>query len=377
MCEDATAPCTQLCGRKKTVCDHNCSDTCHAPYPCKEANPCQAKTFMTCECQNQKQAVKCLASKTSEGNSKKMLDCNDECLRLQRNAKLAAALNIDPATHMDDHIPYSTETLEMFKNSQKICQTYEREFRVFAADEKEKRLRFKPMQASQRAFIHTLAEDFGLDSESQDPEPHRHVVIFKTPRFVSAPMKTLSQCIRAKPVVSEPAPSKGLVASGEAYNAFLLSNPRFGLTIDELHADLLPEFSTAGLDFEISFLPSGDIVIKSRPSGSWLQKPEAILVNLKPGVLKKVKLLDLASSATLCSVDGSLNVVRREDDHAGGGWSTVAKGAAASRTLPQASVGAKSSFTVLGSKSVLRKKKETPAEAVEDWEREVEGWDAG
>jgi transcriptional repressor NF-X1 len=278
---------------------------------------------------------------------------------------------------VDDHIPYSAETLEFFKDIPKFCQTYEREFRVFAADEKEKRLRFKPMQATQRAFIHSLAEDFGLDSESQDPEPHRHVCIFKTPRFVSAPMKTLAQCVRAKPVAAtEPAPSKGLVASGEPFNAFLLSNPKFGLTIDELHADLLPEFTAAGMDFDISFLPSGDIIVKSRPSGSWLQKPESTLINMKPNVAKKIKIMDLASSATLCAVDSSLNVVRREDDHAGGGWSQVAKGASASRTIPQASVGAKSAFTVLGSKSVLRKKKEVAAEAVDDWEREVEGWDA-
>jgi transcriptional repressor NF-X1 len=266
----------------------------------------------------------------------------------------------------------------MFRENQKFCQTYEREFRVFAADNKEKRLRFKPMQATQRAFIHSLAEDFGLDSESQDPEPHRHVCIFKTPRFVSAPMKTLAQCVKAKPVAaSEPAPaSKGLVGSGEPFNAFLLSNPRFGLTIDELHADLVPDFSAAGIDFDISFLPSGDIIVKSRPSGSWLQKPESILINMKPNVTKRIKLMDLASSATLCAVDRSLNVVRREDDHAGGGWSQVAKGPSASRTVPQASVGVKSPFTVLGSKSVLKKKKEVVAEAVDDWEREVEGWDA-
>ena len=376
-CEDATTPCAQLCGRKKTVCDHSCSDPCHAPYPCKEINPCQAKTFITCECQNQKQAIKCLASKTSEGNSERTLDCNDECLKLQRNAKLAAALNIDLATHIDEHVPYSVETLNMFRESQKFCQSQEREFRVFAADEQEKRLRFKPMQATQRAFIHALAEDFGLDSESQDPEPHRHVVVFKTPRFVSAPMKTLAQCVQAKPAAGlAPVPSKGLVGSVEPFNAFLLSNPRFGLMIDELHAALLPEFSAVGLDYEISFLLTGDIIIKSRPSGSWLQKPENILINLKPDVTKKVKLMDLASSTTLCSVDNSLNMVRREDDPAGGGWSTVVKGASASKSLPQASVGAKSAFTVLGSKSVLRKKKELPVEAVDDWEREVEGWDA-
>jgi transcriptional repressor NF-X1 len=63
------------------------------------------------------------------------------------------------------------------------------------------------MQANQRAFLHSLAEDYGFDSESQDPEPHRHICIFKTPRFVSAPMKTLAQCVKIKPpTTAEPAP---------------------------------------------------------------------------------------------------------------------------------------------------------------------------
>merc|ERR1711964_243914 len=88
--------------------------------------------------------------------------------------------------------------------------------------------------------------------------PHRHVCIFKTPRFVSSPMKTLSQCvkIRAAPV-AEASVSKPLVTSAEPWNAFLLCNPKFGITIDELYSDLKPEFATAGIDFEISFLPSG------------------------------------------------------------------------------------------------------------------------
>ncbi|KAH6671176.1 hypothetical protein B0J14DRAFT_595486 [Halenospora varia] len=383
-CEDSATPCTQACGRKKTVCEHTCTDPCHTPYPCKETTPCQAKTFVTCSCQHQKQAVRCLASKTSEGNSTKVLECNDECLRLQRNAKLAAALNIDPATHLDDHIPYSQETLDLFKASPKWCQQQEREFRVFAADEKERRLRFKPMQASQRAFIHALAEDFGLDSESQDPEPHRHVSIFKTPRFVSAPMKTLSQCIkiRAAPVaaVSESSSSaKALVANADPYNAYLLTEPRFGLTIDELHADLNPEFTAAGFyNFEISFLPSGDIVVKPLPAHYIShQKLDADLSNIKLNISKKVSSLNLAKDTNLCAIDSNLNVLRREDEGASGsgGWSQVAKGAGRKVAPVMKDVGVKSSFTVLGTKSAKKVKKEVSSEeTVEDWEREVEGW---
>lgn len=378
-CEDATASCSQPCGRQKTVCDHSCTDSCHAPYPCKEILPCQGKMFITCECQHQKQAVKCLASKTSDGNSKKTMDCNDECLKIQRNAKLAAALNIDPSTHTDDHIPYSQKTLDVFREMSKFCQTQEREFRVFAADSSEKRLRFKPMPAQQRAFIHALAEDYGLDSESQDPEPHRHVSIFKTPRFVSAPLKTLAQCIKVKPIpIAETASSsKKLVVTAEPFNAFLLSNPRFGLTIDEVYADLAPEFANSGLDFDISFLPSSEVVVRGKPSENCRTNAESTLTAMQNNVSRKVKALGLASTVILCSVDSSLNVVRREDDHLGGGWSQVAKGASAAKAPVRAEIGHKSSFTVLGNrKSAPKKKAEQEQEAVDDWEKEVEGWDA-
>ncbi|TGO91141.1 hypothetical protein BPOR_0037g00040 [Botrytis porri] len=324
-----------------------------------------------------KQAVKCLASKSSEGNSKKTLDCNDECLKLQRNAKLAAALNIDPSTHTDDHIPYSQQTLDMVKDMLKFCQTYEREFRVFAADPSEKRLRFKPMPSHQRAFLHSLAEDYGLDSESQDPEPHRHVSIFKTPRFVSAPLKTLAQCVKVKPVaVVEAASSKRLVATAEPFNAFLLSNPRFGLTIDEIHTDLSSEFANAGLNFDVSFLPSGEVVLRGKAPETWYTKVDSALTAMQHSLFQKVKALQLASTVVLCSVDSSLNVVRREDDHLGGGWSQVAKGASGSKAPVRPEIGVKSSFTVLGTRTAAKKKKEEQDSAVDDWEKEVEAWDA-
>lgn len=384
-CDDATTPCSQPCGKKKTVCEHFCSEPCHAPYTCKEQTPCQAKTFITCACQNQKQPMKCLASKTSKGNTGQVLECNDECLKLIRNAKLAAALNIDPATHTDEHIPYSATTLSLYSESTKFAQQYEREFRVFATDPSEKRLRFKPMQPHQRAFIHALAEDFGLDSESQDPEPHRHVCIFKTPRFVSAPAKTLAQCVKAKPIAAvEPLLSKTLVSNAEPWNGFLLSDPRFALTIDEIRAELATDFASGGLEFDVHFLPSGDIALRALPSGSWLQKVDAVLTSLKPSITKKVTSLKIASSATLCAFDSNINVIRKEEQNAGssGGWSQVAKGGNGVRRVVEQSVGKKSSFTVLGKmkpdtggeKVKVKEKAIKQEDAVEDWEKEVEGW---
>lgn len=334
--------------------------------------------------------MKCNASKTSEGNTKKSLECDDECARLIRNRKLALALNIDPEAHKDDHIPYSNDTLKMFRESVKWGQAQEREIRVFAADETEKRLRFKPMPPHQRAFIHSISEDFGFDSESMDPEPHRHVAVFKTPRFVMAPMKTLAECVRIRASAeTSGAPvaeiQKKLQASNESYNGFLLSNPRFGLTLEELRADCAASLdSTPGLLYEISFLPSEEIVIKARPASSSTvissSAIEASLKVLKASLSASVSSKHLATSIQLCALDNSLNITRREmDDPANnGGWSQVAAKAAAPRTAPrQTGIGEKSVYTVLGSKLRDAKKKREEmkkakeSEVVDDWEEEM------
>ncbi|KAJ4290669.1 FKBP12-associated protein [Collariella sp. IMI 366227] len=310
-CEDAGitgSHCSQLCGKIRKSCDHTCAEECHAPYPCKEDKPCQSKTFITCPCQHRKQEVRCQATMLNPSPTRdSTLKCDDECLRLQRNRQLAEALKIDPETHTDDHIPYSDTTLKLFRENITWAQAQEREFRVFAGTPEDKRLRFKPMPAHQRAFLHTLAEDFGLDSESQDPEPHRHVCIFKTPRFVSAPKKTLAQCLRiAKSLAAalNPPVPVATTSQQEYFNALLLSNLRFGLTTDELETALATELSTASragpaLTFAISFLPASDeVLIKAVPNrtaaaiatslASTPQAVETALTTLKTAIAKTV-----------------------------------------------------------------------------------------
>ena len=389
-CEDADKYCQQACGKAKKACGHPCEEPCHAPSPCLEDKPCQNKMLITCDCQHLKQEIRCNASKTSEGNSKKTLPCDDECARLARNHRLAIALNVDPDAHKDDHIPYSNETLKLFRESFKWAQSQEREFRVFAADETEKRLRFKPMPQHQRNFLHSLSEDFGLDSESMDPEPHRHVAIFKTPRFVMAPMKTLAECVRirasAEAVNIAQESQKKLQTTNEPYNSYLLTNPRFGVTLDELRAEFASNLHfSPGLAYDISFLPSEEIVIKARPASAFTviteTSIEATLKALKPSMSATNSARHLATSLQLCSTDSSLNILRRELDESvtNGGWSQVAAKAAAPRFAPkQTTVGEKSVYTVLGSKlrdakkqkEELKKAKEKEV-VVDDWEEEV------
>ncbi|KAG7108845.1 FKBP12-associated protein 1 like [Verticillium longisporum] len=356
-------------------------DNCHAPYPCKEDKACQAKEFITCACQHRKKEIKCLATRINPEPERETLKCDDECLRLQRNQKLAAALSIDPATHTDDHVPYSDTTLKLFRESVRWCQTQEREFRVFASDADEKRIRFKPMPPSQRAFLHALAEDFGLDTESQDPEPHRHVSVFKTPRFVSAPSKTLAQCVKIKNV--QAAAAKAGASASEApkqapFNALLLSTPRFALTIEELDAALAGDFAAHNnLSFTTSFLPSDEVLVRATPVSSWgssTANVETSLANLKPAIARTVAKAGLAGAVTLVHADQDQNVLRREvtgETKDAGGWSSVVgrrPQAAAPAPVEKKPASGFVSFSRLPRKKIVQ-------ETEEDWEAAAEKMD--
>ncbi|KAL9096012.1 MAG: hypothetical protein Q9165_001534 [Trypethelium subeluteriae] len=350
----------------------------------------------------QKVEARCNASRLDpEGNGKKELKCDDECARLERNRKLALALNIDQNTHTDDHVPYSEETLKLYQElGPQWAQQQEREFRVFAAADDEKRLRSKPMSSLQRRFIHVLAEDFRIDSESMDPEPYRHVFLYKTPRFVSAPSKTVGECVRIR---AKQRSAEGPVASakgeasardkrsnvlGDPYNGFLLTNPRFGLTIEELRTtveSVIPSGFMPILD--ISFLPSGEVVLKARPNGvppgrniAAEREGEGVLKNAKPAIARVVSSNGMGS-VELCRTDESLNVIRRESEEAGAeemrGWSQVAaKGAPRRELKSTASIQGRNGFEVLSQSNMVvlgKKKKEKQKkeviEVVDDWEK--------
>ncbi|KAI3401909.1 hypothetical protein diail_6468 [Diaporthe ilicicola] len=329
----------------------------------KSSVTAKSETFLVCDCQRRKQKVRCLSTRVNpEGPQREALKCDDECARQKRNRQLAEALNVEP-DHTDDHIPYQAVTLKLFRDNTQWAQAQEREFRVFA-ESNLRNMRFKPMKSYQRQFIHALAEDFGLDSESQDPEPHRHVSIFKGPRFVSAPRKTLMQCVR---IAKAAAPARAETSTApktaqQPYNALLLSRPKFGLTIEELDSAVAADLAAAvpaehrnNLAFATSFLPTDEVLIKATTkttvatiaSGTLTPaQVESLLTALKPKVAKAVAADGLvAGGVALCVADAtSLHVLRREGDGSGGnggagGWSQVAsRGAARPRQWAAAPV---------------------------------------
>jgi transcriptional repressor NF-X1 len=273
--------------------------------------------------------------------------------------------------------------MKMYQENSTWAAAQEKVFRLFAANPEEKRLRFKPMPAHQRAFIHSIAEDFGFDSESMDPEPHRHVAIFKTPRFVMAPMKTLAECSRIRQMqrvnTAAPAPTitsrpKPAAVSGDPFNSLIIANPRFALTIDEVNAVVKSTLTHTKLPFEleIHFLPSEEVALRP-PLVARLSMPEpdmqAQLESIKPALAHAVASSQIGGKLQLARLDSSLNILRKETDSSpGAGWSqVVASRSAPSRKMEQMAP-VSNKFAVLSLSSKKKKEKEKPLEVADDWE---------
>ncbi|OAP55766.1 hypothetical protein AYL99_09918 [Fonsecaea erecta] len=352
--------------------------------------------MITCDCQRKKEEVRCNARAhvPEPPGRQTSLKCDDECARLERNRKLALALHI-PDDHTDEHVPYSTNTLNMYLEDVAWAHKQEEILRLFAADENEKRYRFPPMRQRQRAFIHSLAEDFGFDGESLDPEPHRHILLFKTPKFVAAPMKTLAQTARIKRAqlnVSAPVSSTSDRKADEVkhdYNGLLLTKPRFALTEDELRP--LIKKSAPATEFDIIFLSHDEgVALLPTQSSDTPEQLVTLLAGLQPTIAGEVSKHGLGGSVVLCQFDTSdlepriLQQQGRPIPSLTDGWSQIAAKRAAPAVAPQVKpVGQRPVYTVLGSRLAEAKKKKQENEAklrkkaqrqevVEDWEKEMD-----
>lgn len=337
--------------------------------------------FVVCPCGNHKKEFKCLASLQNSEPLRPELKCDEECERLDRNRRLAAALNIDPAAHTNDHVPYSDNTLKLYKELTAWADRQESQFRVFAANPDEVRLRYEPMRNQSRQFLHLLADDFGLESKSEDFDAHRSVVVWKSDRFVSAPSKTLAQSVKIRAAQAAQAAAEAALrppsppAPGmEPFNGFVLTAPRFGITADEilvaLDADLatLPSFQFK-VDFVTHIEPNDEALIKATAQyAAFLTSSsvETSLTALKPRLEQTLRREKLAEGILLCHADSSGAVTRREIlRRAGaGGWSAVAGRAASWKPAPAAE---EEASKAPGRRFVGLKKKKPQPEAGKVW----------
>ncbi|XP_053570563.1 transcriptional repressor NF-X1 [Bombina bombina] len=207
--------CKQPCTFPRPDCGHPCNAPCHPSQPCPPSI-CTAQVELQCECGRRKETMVCsvasstyqritaisMATKLTEmqlGDTmdigklvtkKEMkqtrLQCDEECMALERNRRLAEALNIsensDPFNIRSSGSKYSDNLKEDARRDLKFASELEKEMKALVdAVNKGKQTKkshcFPPMNRDHRKLIHDLAEVYCVESVSYDNEPKRNVVI--------------------------------------------------------------------------------------------------------------------------------------------------------------------------------------------------------
>ena len=184
--------CKTLCGRV-LPCGHKHSNTCHYPEKdctkAKDLGVCQEVVLVNCSCGNLARRIQCHRITTSSNSEFEKQDdgsyklkCDESCAILERNNRLAAALEIDPSQRRDLNHDYNDDLLDLYHTEPSWGDSIENQIIDYVKSSqmigsKKTILKFAPMNKMKRMFIHLLAEEFGLTSQSQDSEPNRNVVI--------------------------------------------------------------------------------------------------------------------------------------------------------------------------------------------------------
>nr|XP_009663477.1 PREDICTED: transcriptional repressor NF-X1 [Struthio camelus australis] len=235
--------CKQPCTIPRLYCSHPCMAPCHPSSPCPTTS-CSAKVDLHCECGRRKESMICseasntyqriaaisIATKLTDlqlGDSveisrlitkKEMkqarLQCDEECLALQRNRRLAEALQIDdnsdPFNVRSSGPKYSELLKEDARKDLKFVSDIEKEMRLLVeAVNKSKHTKkshcYPPMNRDHRRIIHELAQVYGIESVSYDNEPKRNVVITAVKGKSVCPSNTLTSVLD-KEMQSRPPP---------------------------------------------------------------------------------------------------------------------------------------------------------------------------
>ncbi|KAK6344026.1 FKBP12-associated protein [Orbilia brochopaga] len=352
---DCEEPCKQTCGKSRAICGHDCRDPCHAPFACSVDTPCTTRITVSCPCGHVKQEVACATSSRNQAPKRPEIKCIDDCRRRQ----LAAAFNVDleKKTAEESANAYSEDTLEFYIDSKAWCTGIEKMLRDFCADNDKVRLAFKPMKSHLRQFIHNLAEDYGLDSESEDPEPYRSVVVTKNNRW-SMPARNLAEALKLRRKGDTGLAGVGVPVSAvqqlrkatgsQPVNAILLSGLRVGLLTSELEADLQPLLRGSSLRFGIRWCGDEEALLEPQGSALSTEEVEVELHNVKPVVRRHVTTYRIASAVELCWVGRDGKVASREGQQTGGGWNIVSGKQSARLTTQTTSQTRSSSANVFG-----------------------------
>jgi len=111
------------------------------------------------------------------------LECNDECFKIARNARLAEALSLDNAETSSKVIPrYSDFMKDWVRKDSSLCTMVHSKLAELVKLSKESKQKsrsfsFPIMNRDKRQFVHEYASQFACESQSYDAEPKRNVVV--------------------------------------------------------------------------------------------------------------------------------------------------------------------------------------------------------
>ncbi|XP_038153849.1 transcriptional repressor NF-X1 [Cyprinodon tularosa] len=234
--------CQQPCTLPRPDCGHPCAAPCHRGSSCPRTT-CTAKVALQCDCGRRKEVVACteaansyqrfaaiaMASKLSDmqlGDTMDIgplltkrelkqtrLECDQECATLERNRRLAEALQIDSSSDPFNvrSSVYSDSLKEDARKDLKFLSEVEEEIRnlvelVNKGKQTKRSHCFPPMNREHRKIIHELAEVYGVESVSYDSEPKRNVVITAHRGKSVCPNSTLTAVIERETAVRAPPP---------------------------------------------------------------------------------------------------------------------------------------------------------------------------
>ncbi|KAF5899023.1 transcriptional repressor NF-X1-like, partial [Clarias magur] len=239
----AEGDCKQPCPHPRPECGHPCNAPCHPGTPCPHTT-CTAKVAMQCDCGRRKETIPCMdatsssqryaaiavASKlsdmqlgesvniaqlTKKDQKQARLECDQECATLERNRRLAEALQVDPTAD-----PFNTKSTTC-KYSDTLKEDARKDFKFVSEVEEEiknlvelankgkqpkKSHCFPPMKRDQRRIVHELAEVYGLESVSYDSEPKRNVMVTAVRGKSACPTSTLTALIKRENAARAPPP---------------------------------------------------------------------------------------------------------------------------------------------------------------------------
>lgn len=147
-----------------------------------------------------------------ENKGQRVLECNEECARIDRNRRFADALNIKDTDLLGNNTApnYIPFLKEQAKKSPAFTASVEKDFAALIKSVQTKYTSrshsFTPMPRDQRRFIHELSDFYNLESQSYDPEPKRNVGVTARRDKSFVPNVTLSTAVQQDRKAPTPIP---------------------------------------------------------------------------------------------------------------------------------------------------------------------------